>query len=440
MEFLNKIVSSLKEHLSGIISRLSHDSKKDGVVGQINTVIEPDAETLGDVAEIDVSQIEKGSLKKITILIVILLIAVAFAAVLLWGKLTGTMSHFETKHVLGDTEVVVEQEASSGFLPGKTVVVEKKKPKPEKIEQNKEEPKAQEKAPEPKDPESDSKSESKPETDVKQETESTKKEAKPDESTKKTESNPRVDLHGIHLSTEHAHGISKTLNPQYLVENPILKTQKVVIILKGFGLNKVRSDAILDEIDEDIVVAVDPYSTNVQDEIELLQEFGLDVLVMIPLQDSDPLRDLGYMTIRTGMKPADRDKILSSIVDISVTSLGILLTGGRDFLKSDNDVNSLVSFFFNNPRFLVLENDVLNNKFFSEANSKKINYLAAIGTSLPVSEIEKVLGVIRRTGFALLSFDINEPDVALKINQWIKLLDENKIDVVSISNLLKKND
>ncbi len=430
MEFFLKIAGKFKEMLSDIMSRFNRDNKKDGVVGQISTPTETNAKPTSSADEIDISRIEKVSIKKITILIAILLISVALAAVLLWGKLTGTMSHFETKHVSSNADVVVVQEESSGFLPGKTVVIEKKKP----------EPKVQEETSDSRTQEPDNKSESKPETDIKQEAESTKKETKPDEAPKKNESKPKVELQGIHLSTEHAHGISKTLNPQYLVENPILKKQKAVIILKGFGLNKVHSDAILDEIDEDIVVAVDPYSTNIQDEIDLLQEFGLDVLVMIPLQDSDPMRDLGYMTIRTNMKPADRDKVLSSIVDISVTSLGILFTGGRDFLKSDNDVNSVVSFFFNHPRFLVLENDVLNNKFFSAADSKKINYLAVIGASLPVSEIENVLGVIRRTGFALLSFDINEPDVVLKINQWIKLLDENKIDVVSLSNLLKKND
>ena len=54
--------------------------------------------------------------------------------------------------------------------------------------------------------------------------------------------------------------------------------------------------------------------------------------------------------------------------------------------------------------------------------------------------MDQVLGVVRRTGFVVLSFDINTPDVVDKIKQWIKILDDNKIDVVSISNLLKEND
>ena len=58
----------------------------------------------------------------------------------------------------------------------------------------------------------------------------------------------------------------------------------------------------------------------------------------------------------------------------------------------------------------------------------------------PISSMDQVLGVIRRTGFVVLSFDVNTPDVVDKIKQWIKILDDNNIDVVSISNLLKEND
>lgn len=436
MDFLNNLIDQFKSGRSKFSLIFDKKNQKDGVVGEIKSpdLIEnkPDEPKIHDF---DFEAIKKISGTRIVILIALLLGGIAIAAVLLWAKLTSSMGNYESSSPTDSPkQEEVKQSSSDGFLPGKTVVVEKKA-KPEA--KPKVEPEAK---PEVK---PDIKTESSP---AKETVEPAPVVAETSSEHHKADAKPEVaaehhpELNKIQLSAKHATGISQTINPQYLVENPILKTQKVVIVLKGFGLNKIHSDAVLDEIDEDIVVAVDPYSTNIKDEIDILKDFDLDVLVMIPLQDLDPFRDQGYLTIRTGMKSGTREKVLSSIFDVSMSSLGVLFTGGRGFLKSDGDVGQLVSYLSNHSRFVVLGDDVLDNKFYKAADAKNINYLAVIGNDLPFSDIDKILGIIRRTGFALLSFDINEPDVVLKINQWIKLLDENKIDVVSLSNLLKKND
>ena len=350
----------------------------------------------------------------------------------LWAKLTVTSTHYSSTEMDAKDDVKIKEEPvkkeappkqeesviveqpSSGFLPGRTIVVEKKK------EEKDIEPKKTKPLPA---PSIDTTKEHSPKSDLSH-----------DPGLKKS------NFKHISPPLKEAFGVSKTMNPQYLVENPILKKQKAVIILKGIGLNEVQSDAILDQIDDDVVVAVNPYSTNLADEIDTYRLYGLDTLVMIPLEDLNKLKDQGYLTLRVGMKPDVREKVLSTILDKSSLGLGLFFTGGVGLLKSEPDVTAIVAYLADHNKFVVSGTDVLNNKFYGAADSAKLNYIVVTADDCPVSDADQVLTFIRRTGFAILSFDINTPDVLMKINQWIKILDENKIEIVSISNLLSEND
>ena len=426
---MDKFLSSIRRLVERIVNSagairllMPKYKQKTGVVGRIEKDFKSEvthSKETDAIHNIDLSTLEKISSKKIVLLIALLIGGIAIASIVLWVKLTNFSKRSGTDDSFVAPTSTVIQEERAGFLPGKTVGVEKNK------------------------------------DDVKQKPVTQPDEKKEHSSMAAVKSEPAVDhkkqpeplvkkdlpvLRRIMPSSHAAYGISQTINPQYLVENPILKVQKAVIILKGFGLNKIHSDAILDQIYEDIVVAIDPYTTGLQDEVETLSDYGLDVLVMIPLEDTNPRKDQGYLTVRTAMQPNVREKILSSILDASISAQGILLTGGRKLLKSSADVQSLVTYLSNHNKFVVLGDDILNNKFFKLADSAVLNYLVVAADECPISSMDQVLGVIRRTGFVVLSFDVNTPDVVDKIKQWIKILDDNNIDVVSISNLLKEND
>ena len=426
---MDKFLSSIRRLVERIVNSagairllMPKYKQKTGVVGRIEKDFKSEvthSKETDAIHNIDLSTLEKISSKKIVLLIALLIGGIAIASIVLWVKLTNFSKRSGTDDSFVAPTSTVIQEERAGFLPGKTVGVEKNK------------------------------------DDVKQKPVTQPDEKKEHSSMAAVKSEPAVDhkkqpeplvkkdlpvLRRIMPSSHAAYGISQTINPQYLVENPILKVQKAVIILKGFGLNKIHSDAILDQIYEDIVVAIDPYTTGLQDEVETLSDYGLDVLVMIPLEDTNPRKDQGYLTVRTAMQPNVREKILSSILDASISAQGFLLTGGRKLLKSSADVQSLVTYLSNHNKFVVLGDDILNNKFFKLADSAVLNYLVVAADECPISSMDQVLGVIRRTGFVVLSFDVNTPDVVDKIKQWIKILDDNNIDVVSISNLLKEND
>lgn len=427
---MDKFLSSIRRLVERIVNSASairllmpKYKQKTGVVGRIEKDFKSEvthSKETDAIHNIDLSTLEKISSKKIVLLIALLIGGIAIASIVLWVKLTNFSKRSGTDDSFVAPTSTVIQEERTGFLPGKTVRVEKNK--------------------------DDVKQKTATQPDEKKEHSSmaaVKSELAVDHKNQPTEPLVKKDLpvlRRIMPSSHAAYGISQTINPQYLVENPILKVQKAVIILKGFGLNKIHSDAILDQIYEDIVVAIDPYTTGLHDEVETLSDYGLDVLVMIPLEDTNPHKDQGYLTVRTAMQPNVREKILSSILDASISAQGILLTGGRKLLKSSADVQSLVTYLSNHNKFIVLGDDVLNNKFFKMADSSRLNYLVVASDECPISAMDQVLGVVRRTGFVVLSFDINTPDVVDKIKQWIKILDDNKIDVVSISNLLKEND
>jgi polysaccharide deacetylase 2 family uncharacterized protein YibQ len=423
LNLIRSLVEKIVDTANSVRLLIPKYKQKTGVVGRIEKDFKAEvthSKETDAIHNIDLSTLEKISSKKIVLLIALLIGGIALTSIVLWVKLTNFSKGSGPDHSFAATTLAVIQEESTGFLPGKTIRVEKKR------------------------------------DGVKQKTATQPDEKKEYPSRAVVKSQPAIDhkdqpseplvkkdlpvLKRIMPSSHTAYGISQTINPQYLVENPILKVQKAVIILKGFGLNKIHSDAILDQIYEDIVVAIDPYTTGLQNEVETLSDYGLDVLVMIPLEDTNPYKDQGYLTVRTAMQPNIREKILSSILDASIAAQGILLTGGRKLLKSSADVQSLVTYLSDHNKFVVLGDDVLNNKFFKMADSSRLNYLVVAADECPISAMDQVLGVVRRTGFVVLSFDINTPDVVDKIKQWIKVLDDNKIDVVSISNLLKEND
>ncbi len=413
------MIEKLKDLAKIVQAFVFKEKQKSGVLGQLKMDAgsdQKDRSTQRDIPSIDLSPLEKFPIKKIAFFVLLLLGGIALAAILLWTKLTTLSHNYSSSQPLENQAPKVELEQNAGFLPGKSVLI---KPKPEtKQEENP--------------PQSDHKDEQKNSHNSVIELHEKKIESvsKPETKT----------LARIMPSSNTAQGISQTINPQYLVENPILKVQKAVLILKGFGLNKIHGDSILDEIYDDIVVAIDPYTTGLQDEIGILTDYGFDVLVTIPLEDMNPRKDQGHLTVRTTMKPTVREKVLGSVLDVSVSAQGILFSGGRKLLKSPADVQALVTYLSAHDKFVVLGDDVLNNKFFKIADASSLNYLVVAADNCPMPDVDQILGMVRRTGFVILSFDINTPDVVDKIKQWIKVLDENKIDVVSISNLLKKND
>ncbi len=414
------MIEKLKDLIKIVRAFVFKEKQKTGVLGQLKMDIDADRKDRSaqrDIPSIDLSSLEKFPIKKIAFFVLLLLGGIALAAVLLWTKLTTLSHNYSSSEPLENQAPQVESAQNAGFLPGKSVPV---KPKPEV---KKEEAIS---------PQPDHKDEQK---------DSHNPVIEPQEKKIESVSKPETKtLARIMPSSNTAQGISQTINPQYLVENPILKVQKAVLILKGFGLNKIHGDSILDEIYDDIVVAIDPYTTGLQDEIEILADYGFDVLVTIPLEDMNPRKDQGHLTVRTTMKTTVREKILGSILDVSAPAQGILFSGGRKLLKSPTDVQALVTYLSAHDKFVVLGDDVLNNKFFKIADASSLNYLVVAADNSPMSDVDRILGMVRRTGFVILSFDINTPDVVDKIKQWIKVLDENKIDVVSISNLLKRND
>lgn len=232
--------------------------------------------------------------------------------------------------------------------------------------------------------------------------------------------------------------IMDTINPQFLLENPVTHDHQVSIIVSGLGINASVSDAIVDQLPENVTLVVSPYTPNVENFIEILKLQGFDVLMSLLLEDASTSVDLGHLTMRVKSTYQEKEQLLSKYVKLSMRCSGFYAEAGHKFLKSYPDVLECLEIISGYKKPVVVPPDILRNQFHKAAARALVNYagVTLLGTG-PEYESEFV-ALVKRTGYGILAFDINSENVPDKINQWIKVLSDNNISVVPISDLLQE--
>lgn len=233
--------------------------------------------------------------------------------------------------------------------------------------------------------------------------------------------------------------ITDTINPQFLLENPVTADQRVSIIVSGLGINLEASDEIIDALPENVTIAVSPYTSDIQGYVDILRVQGFDVLVSLFLEDDKAKIDLGRLALRIGTSKNVKEKILNEYVELAKGSLGFYAEGGRKFLKSSSDTLECLQYIAAHKDFIIAPPDVLMNQFHIAAAQTQTNYMGVTLLSPELDQSSDFISFVKRTGYGILAFEVTTKDMIEEIIQWIKILTQNNIKVVPISNLLQSN-
>lgn len=231
--------------------------------------------------------------------------------------------------------------------------------------------------------------------------------------------------------------IVDTINPQFLIENPITSQQEVAIIVRGLGISPEKSDRITDQLPANVTLAVSPYTPNIQSFVETLKMQGFDVLLSLFLEGYSQDSDSGRLTLRLKTNQQQREEILSQYLRLSAGCSGFYAEGGQRFLKSHPEVLECLSYLSEKQKVIIAPPDVLMNQFHIAAAQAKANYVGVSLINPNANYASELVSLVKRTGYGIIVFDMDSEDIIDKINQWIKILSDNKIDIVPISFLLR---
>jgi polysaccharide deacetylase 2 family uncharacterized protein YibQ len=398
-------------------------SKKKNIVGDVNRKIAPHTPK-----QIGLKDIKGISSRRIVFMIILLFILLAATAALLWHKLTVISTYYASDTIATDSlpkeekkeqsqepkavdvPEVVPNHSRSGFLPAPTVAP----------------PNSQEKPLEKKETIDEKVPGSTPIEEIKHTPQEQIEKGTP--SIARLKKQPYVNL---------TNTVIDTINPQFLLEHPVTSNHQVSIIVSGLGLNTKISDAVIDQLPTTITLAVSPYTRNIDNFIEILKLQGFDVLMGVLLEDGRADVDLGWMTLRTKSTKESKEKLLNQYLDLARKCTGFYAEAGHLFLKSYSDVGEFLELITPQKNFIIAPSDVLMNQFHKAAAKSQTNYAGVTLLSPDIALSSEFISFIKRTGYGILAFDVNADGVAEKIIQWIKLLSENKISVVPISDLLQ---
>ncbi|MBW8308833.1 MAG: divergent polysaccharide deacetylase family protein [Candidatus Paracaedibacteraceae bacterium] len=402
----------------------SKQSAKKNIVGRVNRKIVPSAPK-----QISVKDVKGISSRRIIVMIVLLFIVLASASTVLWRKLTTISNHYSTGNITIDT------------LPEEEKKEPLKAPKPSQNKENESQQSRSSFLPPPTIPQS--KPEGKKEAVGEKEAEPAPVEH-PKPSIKKA-AEERTSLASGFRKQPYVtltNTVMDTINPQFLLENPVTSNQQVAIIVSGLGLNTKISDSVVDQLPLTVTLAVSPYTVEIDNFIEILKLQGFEVLMGVLLEDGKADTDLGWMTFRTKSTRENKEKLLDEYLDRSRNCIGFYAEAGHMFLKSYPDVTEFLELIQAQKNFIIAPPDVLMNQFHKAAAKSHINYAGVTLLAPDTNLSSEFISFIKRTGYGILAFDIKTDGVVEKIIQWIRILSENKISVVPISDLLQegKND
>lgn len=228
-----------------------------------------------------------------------------------------------------------------------------------------------------------------------------------------------------------------TVNPQFLLNYSTSSQQKVAIIVSGLGIDQVASDFVIDNLPENVTVAINPYTEDASNYVSILKDQGLDVLMMLILDSGFAHKDQGRMTLRVGSKMSDKNDILDQYAFLSAGCSGFYAVDGASFLKSYVDVDEMLTYLSGNQDLIIMPTDVLMNQVHKVASKCRSNYVCVTLDDPNIDLSTDFSDFVKRTGYGILAFNATTKNLNDKINQWIKVLSQNNIDVVPISTLTK---
>lgn len=227
----------------------------------------------------------------------------------------------------------------------------------------------------------------------------------------------------------------KTINPQFFIQAADNQSQKTAILIVGLGINEALTDQILSQVPENVSLVFSPYSPDLEGLIDFAQYAGFATLVAAPMEDEDPITDQGYLTLKTRISEEQNLENLKKITLSAVQADCLYGQGGARFFRSVREMKLVFQYMREKNNCFVAPPDVLVSQFHEVAAALRLNYVCTTIENPTDSMMPSIEALTKRTGFSILAFDA-KPGVIDEIKGWIKKLEEAKLSIVPITEII----
>ena len=227
----------------------------------------------------------------------------------------------------------------------------------------------------------------------------------------------------------------KTINPQFFIQAADNKTQKIAVLVVGLGINETLTDQILSQMPKNVSLVFSPYSPDLEDLIDFARYEDFSILVASPLEDEDPVTDQGYLTLKTRVSEEENLENLKKITLHARQADCIYGQGGARLLRSSKEMKPIFQYMREVNNCFVAPPDILVNKLHEVAAALQLNYACTTIENPTTSMMPSIEALTKRTGFSILAFDA-KPGIVDEIKEWIKNLEQAKISVVPITEII----
>jgi polysaccharide deacetylase 2 family uncharacterized protein YibQ len=238
-----------------------------------------------------------------------------------------------------------------------------------------------------------------------------------------------------YLTANAQRSLINTINPQFFVQSTDNHTQKVAILIVGLGINQTLTEQIISQMPKSVSLVFSPYTPDLDDELDTAAAEDFVVLVTMPLEDENSTTDQGYLTLKTKVSDEENLEILKKIVVRGRDVDCIYGQGGGRLLRTPERLTPILTSLRQLNNCFVTPPDVLVNRFHEVAAATRLNYVSTTIENPTQNMMPSIKALTQRTGFSVLAFDA-KPGVDKTIKQWIKMLEDAKISVVPIIEII----
>lgn len=232
----------------------------------------------------------------------------------------------------------------------------------------------------------------------------------------------------------------KTINPHFLIDKPVTDSplRRFCIILYNMdgntGISEEMDIAYLN-IPEKVTIAINPYTDDLSSLITDVKSLGHETLLQMPWEHTDKYIDQGSLTVLSQQRQDQLIDNLKTLLALSQGTSGFFVPQGSSLLQHPQNLTLTLQFIANNKNTLIAPPDILMNNLHMIATKMNLNYACITLIDPKLTDLNAIIKLAQRTGFVILAFPLKK-NVDIIINDWIKRLEDAKLSISTISDIL----
>ncbi|MBX9805823.1 MAG: divergent polysaccharide deacetylase family protein [Alphaproteobacteria bacterium] len=230
--------------------------------------------------------------------------------------------------------------------------------------------------------------------------------------------------------------------PSRYFEPPTKSTRPTVtIILTDLGLNKNLTDQVLTTLQGPFILAFNPNSPNLHEQLTSATRLGFSVLIALPMEPYNyPNVDPGPLTLLTGVKAEQNIEKTKAILDHTPKGTGVIGLLGSRFTISKTDLDPVLQEIKRQGRIFIDPNTTPHTQVQETCESLQMPY-QQVDLTLPLTTssdqvdefLKKIIQNSKENDNILISVPAI-PEIVNVLPAWVDTLNENGIELEPMPN------